>query len=165
MPATAITNCITTPSTLPDFCGGAGWPFAFSLVSVETDLLFCGVRSCLLKYSDDVSRRIGVACLERAIAPRRDKERSSLLKQFETQNTIVSSKCYQRALDLPLFKRRIYRKTNELVRVKEAYQSRNLTSWLQPESQPAKKSPSHLKLNLNHIGKNLPGGVGHPDPT
>jgi hypothetical protein len=29
-----------------------------------------GVRSCLLKYSDDVSRRRGVACLVRAIGRR-----------------------------------------------------------------------------------------------
>lgn len=63
MPATAITNWMTALSVPV-----AGFvKRACELVSRSGEAGFLGVRSCLLKYSDDVSRRMGVACLVRAI--------------------------------------------------------------------------------------------------
>jgi len=64
MPATAMTNWIMVLS---------GWGVAFASIAcapvspLGDSSAFRGVRSCMLKYSDDVSRRRGVACFVRAI--------------------------------------------------------------------------------------------------
>lgn len=78
MPATATTNWTTTPSDFPNFFDGTTWPLASSDLPPETAPLFRGVRSCLLKYSDEVSRRIGVACLERAMSNKLDYRKPTL---------------------------------------------------------------------------------------
>jgi hypothetical protein len=51
-------------SPLPCAAGAAA-PGLLAVFEAEAE------ASCLLKYSDEVSRRIGVACFERAIAGRK----------------------------------------------------------------------------------------------
>lgn len=64
MPATAVTNWTTVLSGLAEVL--ARTACAVASPSGETPFL-CGVRSCMLKYSEDVSRRRGVACFVRAM--------------------------------------------------------------------------------------------------
>ena len=78
MPATQVTR-VTTPGSFfatgavgSDLSpGGDAWPLDLSAVSwVALASLLSGVRSSLLAYSEDGSRRSGVACLVRAMAGR-----------------------------------------------------------------------------------------------
>ena len=78
MPATQMTR-VTTPASffaagavgLDVPPGGDAWPLDFSGVSwVALASLLSGERSSLLAYSEDGSRRSGVACLVRAMAGR-----------------------------------------------------------------------------------------------
>ena len=71
MPATSMTS-VTTPASL--FAAGlptwelSALPLASALALLATAVSLPGaIRSCLLTYSEDGSRRIGVACFERAI--------------------------------------------------------------------------------------------------
>jgi hypothetical protein len=63
MPDTAITNWMIVLSAL---VGGFARTDCAVAAPLEEDF-FVGVRSCMLKYSEDVSRRKGVVCFVRAI--------------------------------------------------------------------------------------------------
>ncbi len=64
MPPTAMTTCFSPLL----FSRGVAWPALSLALPLATALPFAGKRSCLLMYSDETSRRTGLACLDRAIA-------------------------------------------------------------------------------------------------
>lgn len=63
MPAMAVTSWTMVLSALTGPLGSTAFPLAAPFEVVR----FTGVRSFLLEYSEDASRRSGVACLVRAI--------------------------------------------------------------------------------------------------
>lgn len=71
MPATSMMS-VTTPASLVDDGAGAtaaplALPLALGGASAGVATILLGERSLLLMYSDEGSRRIGVACLVRAM--------------------------------------------------------------------------------------------------
>ena len=70
MPATSITSVMMPASFFSrPSAAEAAWviPLAWPFASLSATCLTWGARSCLPKYSEEGSRWIGVACLERAI--------------------------------------------------------------------------------------------------
>lgn len=71
MPASFfVTGALPVP-VLPTDTWPLAFPLTFSAIPFGTSSsLRCGARSCLPEYSEDGSRRRGVACFVRAIAGR-----------------------------------------------------------------------------------------------